>query len=526
MAAETWQPGPLKKAQELSCAQLLLSLARPRGTMLLFRNAASGVFDLRARLHAVLYERNGHRVHPSDLEPGGVPLAREICDQGMAVPWVERVDSQVDITDSVGEELSVDAARALGLVLGVDVQQLAQQDAELMEHVVEELCDHSLGGDGFDSGPVLVHTPLHAISCVKLEPQDPVVVAARAIEPAIDAKPAESGDGGDGDDAAASTPAKYFRDDLVKFWTEHGDSLSPVLPVLPAALARPAIEPGGDRRRVRQLMLAALAGIERGMPLVAAVADADSEDDAELEAGAGAGKSKADGSGAGAGAGAGEGEAAHKGGVYSGKEAGDWTMAKAAALAKGAESAEEDERAFYRTMRGTWGSFTGTGQGQIVELASQQADDGYNFGGGPVAVTTAPGAPKGIAPGSPVADGDKAGEGGDAKKTKKPGSVVPPQMKIASLELAQQAIGAVRDPWYPHGTKGGFFNAGLLNWHATRSAWLIRPLTQEPDAPPLSDDDIDEIVEELAKLQRTYTLPRPMRLGDIIDLYCEIWDAV
>jgi len=61
--------------------------------MLLFRYAASGVFDLRARLHAVLYERNGHRVHPNDLEPGGIPLAQAIGEQGLAVPWVERVDS-------------------------------------------------------------------------------------------------------------------------------------------------------------------------------------------------------------------------------------------------------------------------------------------------------------------------------------------------------------------------------------------------------------------------------------------------
>ena len=36
--------------------------------------------------------------------------------------------------------------------------------------------------------------------------------------------------------------------------------------------------------------------------------------------------------------------------------------------------------------------------------------------------------------------------------------------------------------------------------------------------------DMEEVYQELSKLQREYMLPGPMRLSDVIDVYLDIWD--
>lgn len=143
---------------------------------------------------------------------------------------------------------------------------------------------------------------------------------------------------------------------------------------------------------------------------------------------------------------------------------------------------ETDPLFFYLRMRGEWGSFVGTGAGDIVRAAEASADDAYVAGGG--LATAAP--PEGTSP--------------------------------------QRAILHVpHDPWFPHGGGGGFLNVGLLNWLAMRSAWLSRPPGfVEPPYPP--ELDSEELIDNLARLQRTYTLPGPVRLPDLIDLYQDIWE--
>ena len=36
----------------------------------------------------------------------------------------------------------------------------------------------------------------------------------------------------------------------------------------------------------------------------------------------------------------------------------------------------------------------------------------------------------------------------------------------------------------------------------------------------------DDLIEGLANYRRTWTLPGPMRLPDLVDVYQDIWDAM
>jgi len=81
-----------------------------------------------------------------------------------------------------------------------------------------------------------------------------------------------------------------------------------------------------------------------------------------------------------------------------------------------------------------------------------------------------------------------------------------------------------RDPWWPQGRRGTFFNAGLQNWYDMRETWTARTTNmQKPPMPPAVD--YDQVYDELAVLRRSYTLPGPMRLQDIVELFVEMWAA-
>lgn len=80
------------------------------------------------------------------------------------------------------------------------------------------------------------------------------------------------------------------------------------------------------------------------------------------------------------------------------------------------------------------------------------------------------------------------------------------------------------DPWWPHGPKGGFLNQGLHNWHNIRNSWKnYDPDAERAPKPPLKG--VEEVVEGLSKLRRTFELPAPMALSDILDIYIDIWDS-
>ena len=162
----------------------------------------------------------------------------------------------------------------------------------------------------------------------------------------------------------------------------------------------------------------------------------------------------------------------------------------------GIRAAMEDRKEalfFYMRMQGTWGKFTGTGSGDIVQDAKYSSDDAYLHGGGPTTHVE---------------------------------SIKPASTSTASnptVTLARSLLAIPRDPWFPQGVRGGFFNVGLRNWNEMRLSWVARPPGfVMPPYPP--EVDSDEVIEELGKLQRTYTLPGPMRLPDIIDLYLDCWD--
>lgn len=93
---------------------------------------------------------------------------------------------------------------------------------------------------------------------------------------------------------------------------------------------------------------------------------------------------------------------------------------------------------------------------------------------------------------------------------------VPPNPEAAILQPKV-------DPWWPHGQKGGFFNIGLQNWHGVRKQWKRYGHDDERmPKPPLVA--LEEVVEGLSKLRRTYQLPAPLALSDVLDIFIDIWD--
>ncbi|OQR82542.1 hypothetical protein ACHHYP_15866 [Achlya hypogyna] len=78
------------------------------------------------------------------------------------------------------------------------------------------------------------------------------------------------------------------------------------------------------------------------------------------------------------------------------------------------------------------------------------------------------------------------------------------------------------DPWWPQGRNGPFYNVGLANWQANRAKWTTPVVPRPPRRPPV---DGSLILEGLASMRRTYELPQPMNLADVIALYVDIWDV-
>ncbi len=155
-------------------------------------------------------------------------------------------------------------------------------------------------------------------------------------------------------------------------------------------------------------------------------------------------------------------------------------------------------------LRGSWGSFLGTGASTEAALRSvsqtlQVHDAAVAAGQDSASVA----AEKGATAGS-HADSDAIGG------------------NLSSDAVSRSVL--ARDPWWPQGRRGTFFNAGLQNWYDMRETWTARTTNmQKPPMPPAVD--YDQVYDELAVLRRSYTLPGPMRLQDIVELFVEMWAA-
>ncbi|KAG7391271.1 hypothetical protein PHYPSEUDO_005220 [Phytophthora pseudosyringae] len=78
------------------------------------------------------------------------------------------------------------------------------------------------------------------------------------------------------------------------------------------------------------------------------------------------------------------------------------------------------------------------------------------------------------------------------------------------------------DPWWPQGRNGPFCNVGLRTWQESRASWLTVTQTRPPRPPPVP---AHLLFDGLSSVRRTFDLPQRMRLGDVIELFAEIWDV-
>ena len=68
-----------------------------------------------------------------------------------------------------------------------------------------------------------------------------------------------------------------------------------------------------------------------------------------------------------------------------------------------------------------------------------------------------------------------------------------------------------------------FHNIGRKNWEKARKEWRKPKVENRPPPPP--PVRYDEVVRGLLQVQRTYELPGPMTLPDIISVFRDIWDC-
>jgi hypothetical protein len=419
-----WAGPTARMSGEEEAAECLTALEHCRrgGTFVALRPADSGVFGLRGRLHAQLMRRGDAEAEdPRKLEPGGTVLAKTLTGAGSPC-WMECLDSQVDVSGAVGEELTPAGAKLLQELLHVDIQQLAREEPALTEQVIDDLCEMSLAGDGF-AGPVLVYTPMHAI-----------VAVCHVGEAATDAARARATATAKAEAGAEAKPASA---------SAESGALLPAAPRGPVSAVTSTPPGAADVAELRATSAVSRASVFAPDPARLVESDA------------------------------------------AARRAAQALLEASVAASMSGSVGDSDPLYFYLRMRGSWGNFIGTGSGDLVRAGRSAANDAYVNGGGPTVV-----APK----------------------------------SLTGKHAATKAMMAVpHDPWFPHGLRGGFFGAGLRNWKAMRESWLSRPPNfVPPDYPP--ELDSEELIEELSKLQRTYTLPGPMRLPDIVDLFQDIWD--
>jgi hypothetical protein len=64
---------------------------------------------------------------------------------------------------------------------------------------------------------------------------------------------------------------------------------------------------------------------------------------------------------------------------------------------------------------------------------------------------------------------------------------------------------------------------GLSAWKTGRENWRTPTVLQIPLAPALIG--YEEVVEGLASFRRTFELPRPVRLGNLVEIYLDVWES-
>ncbi|KAF1784314.1 Alpha/beta hydrolase fold-5 [Phytophthora cactorum] len=106
---------------------------------------------------------------------------------------------------------------------------------------------------------------------------------------------------------------------------------------------------------------------------------------------------------------------------------------------------------------------------------------------------------------------------------------------ITDEDAATQAIAEILDwlvqhlhrfqrhrPVVASGRNGPFFNVGLRTWQESRASWLMATQTRPPRPPPVP---AHLLFDGLSSVRRTFDLPQRMRLGDVIELFAEIWEV-
>jgi hypothetical protein len=76
---------------------------------------------------------------------------------------------------------------------------------------------------------------------------------------------------------------------------------------------------------------------------------------------------------------------------------------------------------------------------------------------------------------------------------------------------------------WPNGRNGEFINLGQQLWEMQREEWNTPCVGSGTKlSVPIN---YEQVVAGLASLRRTYELPRPMLLSELIDVYLDLWDC-
>lgn len=81
------------------------------------------------------------------------------------------------------------------------------------------------------------------------------------------------------------------------------------------------------------------------------------------------------------------------------------------------------------------------------------------------------------------------------------------------------------DPWFPHGSRGAFFNLGLASWHEQRGAWLARPPGHTRRRPRrLTDPDaLCEMLEDGGMGLLLSPGGETVALSELIECCMDVW---